>query len=160
MRADNIFMAKVHKCHSTGCWLWKGYLDGGGYGQLIRRRHGKRIHHRAHRYSYELYNGTIPDGLFVLHKCDVPICVNPEHLFLGTQSDNMKDCVAKGRISYVDRRTHSKLTDEDVTFIRMFLNLGAKTRNIANAYGVTRATVYSIKNGKRLGGKWTQLINC
>lgn len=79
----------------NGCWIWNGALRKDGYGIL-------KINGRcdgAHRYSYEISKGEIPTGLFVCHKCDVPSCVNPEHLFIGTQEDNMKDSVSKGRKS-------------------------------------------------------------
>lgn len=75
------------------CWLWTG----GG------KRYGKfkvnYVGHAAHRYSYELANGPIPDGLYVCHRCDTPKCVNPRHLFVGTSSDNMLDASSKGRIN-------------------------------------------------------------
>lgn len=150
MNIDNLFMAKVCKCLSTGCWLWMGSLNGRGYGHLGRRRHGKCLHYRAHRYSYELRNGPIPDGLCVLHKCDVRHCVNPDHLFLGTPQDNSNDCVAKGRGRPPRGEKHgrAKLSDADAVDIRMFLTLGAKGRDIANAYGVSRQTVHKIKYGK------------
>jgi len=77
------------------CWLWQGAKVGqGGYGNFgVDKKH-----HLAHRVSYELANGPIPDGMWVLHRCDNPPCVNPDHLFLGTRSDNMKDAHQKGRI--------------------------------------------------------------
>lgn len=140
---DELFMKKVYKCSSTGCWLWDGSLVANGYGHLGRRRNGKKIDYRAHRYSFEMHNGPIPEGLCVLHTCDVRNCVNPEHLFLGTPLDNAKDRDLKGR-----RR--SKLSNEDVVSIRLFLNLGAKGRDIAEAFGVSQPTVSYIKNGKTL----------
>lgn len=77
----------------TGCWLWAGAGTDNGYGVMW----GEYRKEYAHRVSYLLYNGPIPDDMQVLHRCDTPLCVNPEHLFLGTVSDNMKDCSAKGR---------------------------------------------------------------
>lgn len=77
---------------NTGCWLWAGGTDSFGYGFF---RHAGEV--TAHRVSYTLHIAPIPKGLHVLHKCDVPECVNPAHLFLGTQIDNMKDCARKGR---------------------------------------------------------------
>ena len=85
----------------SGCWLWTGALRPAGrnhqvnYGMMLlpRSRKGRS----AHRISWELHCGGVPEGMNVLHKCDVPLCVNPDHLFLGTHSENMKDCVAKGR---------------------------------------------------------------
>lgn len=82
------FMAKVSIDVVSGCWLWNGPIDSYGYGM-----HGKR---RAHRFSFEIHNSP-PGDLFVCHRCDNPPCVNPDHLFLGTQQDNMNDMVAKDR---------------------------------------------------------------
>lgn len=94
-RANTIaaFNAKYVKDKETGCWLWKGYTDPKGYGIFSLR--GKQ--YRAHRFNYERYNGKIDNQLYVCHHCDVRNCVNPSHLFLGTQDDNMKDMVKKGR---------------------------------------------------------------
>ena len=97
---EDRFWRKVDK--SGECWLWQG--------ATYCRMHygclgiGGRTT-RAHRFSWELHNGPIPDGLCVLHRCDVPRCVNPDHLFLGTKLDNMKDRTAKGR-HWESRKTH------------------------------------------------------
>lgn len=93
------FWEKVNKDGPTHpnceaqCWVWAGSLNTKGYG-LISSNGGNIV---THRISYELHNGSIPDGLLVLHRCDRPSCVNPNHLFLGTHQDNMDDMAAKGR---------------------------------------------------------------
>lgn len=88
---------------TPGCWIWTGSKNTGGHGQFTVC--GKCI--TAHRVSYELYIGPIPEGMWVLHKCDNPPCQNPDHLFLGTRQDNVDDMVRKGRQS-----RYSKLNGE------------------------------------------------
>lgn len=89
---------------NSGCWLWlntsRPNAIGLEYGRLVvgSRSNGTRRTVSAHRFSYEAYKGKIPEGLNVLHKCDVTLCVNPDHLFVGTQAENLNDCYAKGRI--------------------------------------------------------------
>ena len=83
------------------CWLWTGTLYRNGYGNLWDPAAGRKV--LVHRYSYELHNGPIPDGLMVCHSCDVRHCVNPEHLWVGTASDNLGDMAVKGRST---KKTH------------------------------------------------------
>lgn len=100
MSYEERFFQKVDKTNS--CWLWTGARNSRGYGSFSFN--GKIV--SAHRYSYELHKGKIEDGLFVCHSCDNPSCVNPEHLWAGTHSENMKDMVAKDRQGY-PMRTHT-----------------------------------------------------
>lgn len=106
---------------NSGCWLWEAAVVQNGYGTISVNK-GMR---RAHRVSYELYVGNIPDNLMVLHKCDVRCCVNPDHLFLGTHQDNMDDREFKGRGAlpppnvYGRRLSKDKLTDANVIDIRL-----------------------------------------
>ena len=86
------FLDRVQK-QESGCWVWTGANNGLGYG--VMRLGLKQVY--AHRFSYEQFVSPIPDGLCICHKCDNPRCVNPDHLFLGTQKDNMQDCSRKGR---------------------------------------------------------------
>ena len=87
------FWAKVDKGDGAGCWLWTGKTNRDGYGVLTRQRKGWF----AHRYSWTLANGDIPDGMMACHTCDNPPCIRPDHLFLGTRADNLRDMRAKGR---------------------------------------------------------------
>ena len=96
------FYAKFAPDPATGCWLWLAGKLKKGYGQFSVGK--KKI--TAHRMSWELHNGAIPNALLVLHKCDVPACVNPGHLFLGTYSDNIQDCIKKGRLNPPPKKTH------------------------------------------------------
>jgi hypothetical protein len=87
------FWRKVKK--SEGCWEWQGWRDDGGYGSIGSFGNADRV--KTHRYSWQLHNGPIPDDLLVCHTCDNPPCVRPDHLFLGTHLDNMRDKMKKGR---------------------------------------------------------------
>jgi hypothetical protein len=88
--------ASIERIPEAGCWIWLGMLNEKGYGRVrTAGKHGPKT--GAHRVVWEAYRGSIPHGLLVLHHCDVPCCVNPGHLFLGTQKDNMQDAARKGR---------------------------------------------------------------
>lgn len=102
------FICKV-KITDT-CWIWIGAKHEFGYGLI--KKPGVNKNYKAHRLSYELFIGEIPERYYVLHKCDVPSCVNPKHLFLGTLSDNSKDMVEKGRGGGQFKKGH-KLTEEE-----------------------------------------------
>lgn len=87
------FESRIERVTESGCWIWTGLLSNVGYGKI-----GVGLKtYSVHRYAYETYIGKIPKNLLVLHKCDNRCCVNPAHLFLGTQSDNIKDMYAKNR---------------------------------------------------------------
>lgn len=90
------FWAKVNRRESDECWEWQGSRLPAGYGRIAI---GGRRNQYAHRLSYELHHGVMPDGMWVLHRCDNPPCVNPAHLYLGTPSANMQDCAGRGRSS-------------------------------------------------------------
>lgn len=94
--AEDRFWSRVNK--TSTCWVWQGAPWAFGYGRIEVNGRGVS----THRFSWERHNGKIPEGMSVLHKCDVPLCVNPAHLFLGTQEDNMRDRAAKGRFVYTE----------------------------------------------------------
>lgn len=136
---------QLYKVSERGCWEWLGYKTRKGYG--TQRFGGKKI--LAHRYSYELYNGKIPDGLCICHKCDNPSCVNPDHLFLGTIQENNLDCIKKGRIARGEKRG-SKLKEEDIKLIRNLYNTyKIYHKQIATMFGVSRTSITLILNNKR-----------
>lgn len=117
----------------SGCLLWNGSLNSDGRGRIGYL--GKSL--QVHRLAYEKEFGTIPEGMHVLHKCDVPSCINPQHLFLGTHQDNMEDRYQKGRYK-------GKLSKEQVAQIK------ADPRyhlDIARQYGVSRPHITGIKSG-------------
>jgi hypothetical protein len=99
---------RTHGDPVFGCWVWSGATNRKGYGVYIFR--GKYV--GAHRVAWTLFRGPIPDGLFVLHRCDNPPCLNPDHLFLGTHNDNMIDMVLKGRGPVRTFKTHCKYGHE------------------------------------------------
>ena len=142
------------------CWIWTGVRDKDGYG---RTRPGTgKSYVLAHRFSYELHHGPIPTGLHILHKCDNPPCVNPDHLFSGTNRDNIDDMVRKDRQLKGDRhplRLHpecvargtrsafAKLDDEKVRQVRILRAEGLSCPAIARLYGVAKSTIQRSANG-------------
>lgn len=135
------FLAKFRVNSETNCWQWTA-AKAGRYGAF---RSDTRMD-LAHRVSYEIYCGPIPAGLRVCHRCDNPICVNPEHLFLGTDADNVFDKVSKSRQARGISHGHCKLSDSDVIEIRK--TKGATQQKIADLYGVDRTLIGLIRRNK------------
>jgi hypothetical protein len=119
----------------NGCIHWTSGKSGPGIGYGVMTY--QKQHLRASHVSYELFVGEIPDGLFVLHRCDNSICVNPVHLFLGTDKDNADDKVAKGRCPRGEQMTQSKLTEAAVIEIRRRREQGETLKALALEFGVT-----------------------
>ena len=136
------FWNKVNKQAENGCWEWTASVNNKGYGWF--RLDGKN--RGAHRVSWMLQHGAVPGGLFVLHRCDNPSCVNPDHLWLGTNADNMRDKVEKGRAPALPGESNgqAKLTEADVIAIRADHR---SLRAIAAEYGVSHALIGYIKRG-------------
>lgn len=141
-------MDKVWMCPMSGCWLFVGTANQHGYG--IVKADGTHRKIFAHRVSWEKHRGPIPAGLFVCHHCDVPACVNPAHLFLGTAKDNTADMWRKGRgrSGGPGGEDHyaAKLTAEDVDRIRA-LSLTRPIPELAKQYGLGRSHVWAIARG-------------
>lgn len=133
---------------ASGCWIWTGCIGFGGHGQIRESiaNYSKSRLLMTHRVSWIHHRGDIPVGLFVLHKCDVPRCVNPSHLFLGTQRDNMDDMLNKERMPRGEAHYKCSLSDQDVEDIRLSTT---KPRLLAEKYTVSRGYIYDIRRGAR-----------
>jgi len=144
------FWENVHK--TDGCWTWIGArtgLPGNQYGAFYAN--SKQI--RAHRFSWELSNKrSIPDGMFVCHSCDNGLCVRPSHLWIGTNSDNMKDGYSKGRVRFKNSRVgegngRAVLTDQNVREIRQKSKLGSTCADLSSEYGVCPNNIRAVIKG-------------
>ncbi|MFA6325045.1 MAG: HNH endonuclease [Candidatus Paceibacterota bacterium] len=150
---ENRFWTKVDKTKT--CWNWLGSKSSKGYGRFKIK--GKL--YSPHRISYELINGPIPKGMFICHKCDNPACVNPGHLFLGTQSDNMKDCFKKGRgvTNIVPRFKKGDIpynqeikNPDEIRKIKIFIKENypkISLKEIAFKLGISYKTIRNVKRG-------------
>ena len=140
------FFAKVSPEPTTGCWLWKGYLNPGGYGVFSMPGKKSRC---AHRIAWNLFRGEIPKGLMVCHRCDIRACVNPKHLFLGTVAENAADMKRKGRSRSGEKNSRAKLSAAKVSRIKGLLARREKSmREVASRFGVSYATISAINTGK------------
>jgi hypothetical protein len=150
--ATNSFIDRFWvKVDASGeCWEWRAHRKPGGYGQFTVR---KGYFASAHVVSYALTNGPIPAGMVVCHRCDNPPCVRPDHLFLGTQADNARDMIAKGRDGRRlrgEEKPGAKLTEDAVRAIRAEPRCQGYIKRLAAKYGVSTRTIYTI----RAGSKW------
>lgn len=140
----------IHPVLKTACWLWTGAKVSSGYGEFHLRR-GKNKDIQAHVYSYELAFGEVPTGLYVLHKCDVKLCVSPAHLFSGTQKENIQDMHAKGRQATGEQKARvgekhglARTTTEEVLAMRKLFDSGETVSQILKQYpNSTYGTIYA-----------------
>jgi len=140
------FESKFIPTPECGCWIWTAGQDSKGYGRFFA--HNKNM--RAHRVSWEFYVGEIPAKVNVLHICDLPSCVNPQHLFLGNHFENMKDMAKKKRAKHPDQKgenhSQAKLNETQIREIR---NCSDNNRKIALKYGVSDSMICQIKKRKK-----------
>jgi hypothetical protein len=137
----NEFCERIMPEPSSGCWLWVGSVGRDGYGTVYD---GLSRYWRAHRLSWDQNRGEIPLGMHVLHRCDIPTCVNPEHLFLGTDADNTRDKVAKGRHRHGESGA-PKLTEE---MVRQIIAESNPDKYSGSKYGISSGYFFQIRNGK------------
>ena len=149
-------LEKIVRIPFSGCWVFMGATNGFGYGIVGTGGRGAP-NDRAHRITYRHFCGEIPNGMFVCHRCDVPSCCNPDHLFLGNNQDNVRDMISKGRNSPPPRNPHvvgsvhpgSKLTEDQVVHIREAYSRGVKQKDLAQQYGVAHQTISKVVNNRR-----------
>ena len=135
------FWSHVNKLSAEECWPWEGSYKG-AYGTIHTFAGARSV--GAHRASYRLVNGPIPDGFLVRHKCDNPGCVNPDHLEVGTGKDNVADMLSRGRANPLRGEAHqnTKLTDADVAEVRRLLSAGVMRKDVAEMFGVSTYAIY------------------
>lgn len=151
MTHESRFWSRVNQLGLDECWEWTHKRNPAGYGLFTMNRK----HYLSHRLAWRFLIGPIPNGMCVCHRCDNRSCCNPAHLFLGTQADNNKDCIANGRADNFLKRDkrgekngRSKLTKELVKDIRSMLDSGATYESISNLFGICKSSVYNIKSGR------------
>lgn len=141
------FWQKVDRRSPNDCWLWTGGMHASGYGSGCTDKNSEE-QILAHRLSWQLHFGSIPDGLFVCHHCDNRPCVNPAHLFLGTPADNTRDMVQKNRQVQGESTRTAKLTISQVAEIRSRFANGETQTDIARNYNVSKSCIYLIVRSK------------
>jgi hypothetical protein len=138
------FWSRVHKMPADGCWFWLGNLDKDGYGKFQRAKlpGQKQGHVRSHRWAWEQVNGPVQPEQYLLHSCDMPACVRPDHLRIGTQAENVAECHAK------QRHSRSRLTPDRVREVRSRFAAGERQADIAKSLGVRFSVVASVVHGR------------
>lgn len=134
----------IHESLGTRCWLWTAQCSR-GYGRIWL----KGSQSAAHRYSYELHKGPIPNGMLLCHSCDVRNCVNPEHLWLGSSLENNHDMIDKARHAFGVKNPKAKLQESDILEIRRLSQSGMFLKDIAVQYEIAISTVFDIVKRRR-----------
>ena len=144
------FWSKVSQPNDKGCMNWLGGCWKSGYGCF----QFNKIRYRAHRFSYTITKGVIPDGKIILHSCDNRKCVNPEHLSTGTSKENSTDMVNKNRQAKGIKNGTSILTEDDVREIKILIGFGYSNRELGKIYNIAHSSIYFIRNNLQ----WTHII--
>lgn len=147
MNEETLFfrLQKHSTVNANGCIEWLGFVNKNGYAYMRFKNKRKTVH----RWAYELCFGAIPNGMYVCHKCDNRKCLNINHLFLGTQADNMKDMVSKNRHQKRETKSNAKLTTNYVKLIRQMKKIGFTDDFIAKKFKVCRPLITDVINLKR-----------
>lgn len=134
---------------NTDCILHTGSVTNAGYGQVARRINGKLKVYGAHRYAWMQTHGPIPDGLHILHQCDNKLCINVEHMRLGTHRENVREAVERGltKAKRGENQWKHKLTEENVRSIRQGLSAGETVDDLSEKFGVDQITIRRIRSG-------------
>lgn len=143
---ENLFWNKVNKTNT--CWVWLAYKNNKGYGQFGVRINKKIKMHGAHRVSWQIHFGEIPKGLLVCHKYDNTSCVNPKHLFLGTNQDNMNDRNKKGRQAKGEKIHTAVNTQKEINKIRLLYQQGCSQKFLIRKFGICSSQICRIVNYK------------
>ncbi len=152
-KATKKFLRGIRKLES-GCWTCDtAYKTKAGYLHIQITENGVQHAFKAHRFSYEHFKGEIPEGKLACHRCDRRWCCNPDHVFPGTQADNMQDMVRKGRGLVGEKNANTKFTETDVLNIYKDVDAGMTRIAIAKKYAVASVTISHIATGRN----WTQL---
>lgn len=141
------FLEKVYPEPNTGCWLWAGAQHPiGGHGSLNAKNYNGFAY--AHRFSFYKHFGDFDRSLCVCHSCDVPWCVNPQHLFLGTALENQRDKVCKGRQKRGIKSPNAKFTDRDIHYVRRTIGI-LSNKDLSIEFNVSDSLISMIRSGKR-----------
>lgn len=149
---EDRFWAKVRTGRPGSCWAWTASTNIHGYGHMGGVSGKGTL--AAHRVSWEIHHGPIPDGLWVLHACDNPSCVNPGHLFLGSPRENTLDMIEKGRNVRGQDHHRARLTEGNITAIRNAHKTGTPQKELAAKYGVSKQHVSRVVRGL----KWRHIL--
>lgn len=145
------FWSRVKRGKSTECWPWQGELNSMGYGRLSTGGRKRRVRILAHKLSLELHGIVCPPNKIILHSCDNPKCVNPQHLRIGTMLENADDARQKKRNNYGERNGMARFTEDQIRNMHALRRNGSLLREIATMYGTGKHYVGQIISGRRWG---------